>query len=61
MTQDVERQVDGAVQGFCKGFQAEKGGYKKTMAQQGTQAPFNVAFLSPGTYNVFGCKLTDDK
>ncbi len=34
MTQDTERQVDGAVQGFCKGFQAEKGGYKKTMAQQ---------------------------
>ena len=22
--------------------------------------PFNMAFLSPGTYNIFGCKLMDD-
>ena len=45
--------LDRAMDGLCRGIK-----FGKTKCG-GLPVPFNMDFLSPGTFNIFGCKLTD--
>jgi hypothetical protein len=54
----IEKSIDDAVKWLCQWFSAWWNGWWKPIWPP---VPFNMAFLSPGTYNIFGCKLTQDK
>lgn len=52
-TQEVEQTINKVLQWACQWFWGWGGG--------NLPVPFNMAFLSPGTFNVFGCKAWNDK
>jgi len=53
---DVSAEIDNALQGLCQWF---KLGWGNPCIQP--PIPFNMSFLSPGTFNIFGCTLFQDK
>ncbi|MEF2176074.1 MAG: FG-GAP-like repeat-containing protein [Candidatus Absconditabacteria bacterium] len=52
--ESVQTVMENSLKGLCKGFKFDDG------TCGGIPVPFNMAFLAPGEYNVFGCKLSDD-
>lgn len=53
---DVSAAIDGALNGMCQWFNL--GWWDPCLKPP---VPFNMAFLSPGTFNIFGCTLFQDK
>lgn len=44
----IQNTIQGALDSIC-------GGGKQSSCSRGLPIPFNMAFLSPGTYNIMGC------
>jgi len=52
-TQDIERQIQSVLDGMCQWFRLGS----KQAACKWPPIPFNMSFLSPGRYQIFGCAL----
>ena len=51
-TDKIDKGIDTALAGLCQGFKLGKGG-----ACKGPPIPFNMSFLTPGNFQIFGCKV----
>jgi hypothetical protein len=56
-TQKIQKWVDKVLKDLCNGFQV----WPWWTCPKPFQMPFNMAFLAPGTYNLLGKKLMEDK